>query len=65
MLPPSYAINKGHPPDGAVPEGNVIVLDHEMVDPPLPAVIAKVPVAPDLLNVAVTVDGFGGRIPAS
>lgn len=65
MLPPSYAITKGHPPDGAVPEGKVMVFVHEIVLPPLPAVIDRVPVVPDLLNVAVNVEGLGGNVPAS
>lgn len=43
----------------------MIVFDHDTELPPLLAETVRVPVVPDLLNVAVTLDGLGGRVPAS
>ncbi len=47
MLPPSNAMSNGHPPAGAVPEGNVMVCEKVMEGPAVAAVIARVPVVPD------------------
>ena len=65
MLPPSYAIIKGQPSAGAVPDGYVIVEEKLIDGPPLEAVKDKVPVLPDWVKEPVSVEGFGGRNPAS
>jgi hypothetical protein len=54
MLSPSYAITRGQPAFGAVVFGNVIGDESVIALPGKPAVTVKLPVVPDLENVAET-----------
>lgn len=65
MLPPSYAMTRGHPPAGAVPDGKVICGEKVMDFPLTEAVIARVPLLPLCEKVAVKEVGGPGSCPAS
>ena len=60
MLPPPKAIKSGHPPLGAVPDGNLMVLVHVTLFPFALAVTVRVVPLKEPLTV-----GLGGRVPAS
>jgi hypothetical protein len=56
----------GQPAAGGSPLGKVIADENEMVLlEEVPAVTDRVPLVPVLENVAVRIDGFSGRSPAS
>ena len=59
-------MTRGHPLEGAVPVGYVIVFENSMVLLVLvPAVTSSVPVVPLCVKVAETIEGVGGSVPAS
>ena len=65
MEPPSYPITRGHPAAGGLPDGKVMVGENVIDAPGLAAVIARVPLLPDLVNFAVSDEGAGARAPPS
>ena len=66
MVRTSYAITRGQPAEGAVPDGYVMLFENVIVFVEFsPAVMFRVPVVPLWEKVAETIGGAGGRYPAS